>query len=67
MSIALKISFQLLTGALMTFTHAFFPSLFTTSASNKIKKLYSYIENRKLQIRYKSNRFSESISNSNWV
>ena len=41
MVIALKISFQLLLAAYMAFIHAFLPSIFTTSASNKIKKLYS--------------------------
>ena len=46
MEVALKISFQLLTGALMAFIHALLPSLFTNSTSNKIKKLYSFIENR---------------------
>ena len=46
-SIALKVSFEMLTGALMAFTHAFFPSFFTNSASNKIKKLYHFIQDRK--------------------
>ena len=46
MSVALKISFQLLMGALMAFMHALLPSIFTTNASNQIKKLYSYIEQR---------------------
>ena len=46
MGIALKISFQLLIGSIMAFVHAILPSLFTTSASNIIKKLYFFIENR---------------------
>ena len=46
MLIALKISFQLLTGAVMAFMHGLIPSLFTTNVSDKIKKLYSFIENR---------------------
>ena len=47
MIVALKISFQLFTGAMMAFLHALLPSLFTTSASSRIRKLYSFIENRK--------------------
>jgi len=46
MIIALKISFELLIGSLMAFIHALLPSVFTSSASNKIKKLYSFIESR---------------------
>tara|TARA_B110000438_G_C15770214_1_gene631532 strand:- start:659 stop:871 length:213 start_codon:yes stop_codon:yes gene_type:complete len=46
MGIALKISFQLLIGSIMAFVHAILPSLFTTSASNKIKKIYSFVESR---------------------
>jgi len=46
MSIALKISLQLLVCSLMAFMHALIPSIFTTNASNKIKKLYFVIENR---------------------
>ena len=44
--VALKISLQLLIGSFMAFMHALLPSIFTTSASNKIKKLYSFLENR---------------------
>tara|TARA_B110000008_G_C16903070_1_gene537602 strand:- start:484 stop:690 length:207 start_codon:yes stop_codon:yes gene_type:complete len=47
MGVALNIAFQLLVGAIMAFVHAVIPSLFTTSASNKIKKLYFLIETRK--------------------
>jgi hypothetical protein len=46
MLVAIKISFQLLIGAVMAFMHGLIPSIFTTSASNKIKKLYSIVENR---------------------
>jgi hypothetical protein len=46
MIVALKISFQLLISAIMAFIHALLPSLFQTSASNKIKKLYFFIESR---------------------
>ena len=46
MLIALKISFQLLIGTMMALMHGLIPSLFTTSVSNKIKKLHSFIENR---------------------
>ena len=47
MVVALKISFKLLTGALMALTHAFIPSIFTSSASSRIKQIYFFIENRK--------------------
>ena len=43
---ALVISFELLISCLMAFIHALLPSFFTTSASNKIKKLNAFIENR---------------------
>ena len=46
MIVALKISFELLIGSLMAFMHALLPSVFTTNASNKIKKLYSFLESR---------------------
>ena len=46
MRIALKISFELLSGATMAFMHAFLPSIFTTSASKKIRYLYSFVESR---------------------
>ena len=46
MIIALKISFELLIGSLIAFIHALLPSVFTSSASNKIKKLNSFIESR---------------------
>jgi len=46
MIIALKISLKLLIAAVMTFMHALLPSLFQSNASNRIKELYSFIENR---------------------
>jgi hypothetical protein len=46
MVVALKISFELLIGSLIAFIHALLPSVFTSSASNKIKKLYSFVESR---------------------
>jgi hypothetical protein len=46
MLVALKISFQLLVGAVMAFMHGIIPSLFTTNASNIIKELYSCINYR---------------------
>jgi hypothetical protein len=47
MSVALKISFQLLIASLQAFFHSIIPSLFTKNASSKIKELYLLIENRK--------------------
>ena len=47
MGFALMISFQLLIAAIMAFIHALIPFIFTTGASDKIRKLYSFIENRK--------------------
>ena len=46
MRIALKISFELLSGATTAFIHAFLPSIFTTNASKKIRHLYSFVEGR---------------------
>ena len=46
MGFALKISLQLLNGSVVAFMHAFLPLIFTTSAGNKIRKLYSLLENR---------------------
>jgi hypothetical protein len=46
MTVALRISFQLLIGAVMAFMHGLIPSLFTTNSSNIIKKLYSFIDSR---------------------
>ena len=49
MSIAMKISIQLLAASLMAFIHALIPFLFTTGASSKITKLYIYI-NKKIKL-----------------
>tara|TARA_B110000116_G_C16787101_1_gene561540 strand:+ start:2466 stop:2672 length:207 start_codon:yes stop_codon:yes gene_type:complete len=46
MVLALKISIELLSGAIMAFMHAFLPSIFTKGASNKIKKLHFFVDNR---------------------
>ena len=46
MIIALKISLKLLIAVVKTFIHSLLPSLFQNSASSRIKKLYSFIENR---------------------
>ena len=46
MSAALKISIQLFIGSIMAIIHALVPSLFTTSASSKIKQLNQLIEKR---------------------
>ena len=50
MKIAIKISFELLLGSLMAIIHSFFPAFFQTDASNKIKKLHNFIEERKKNI-----------------
>ena len=47
MSAALKISFQLFVASLKALFHSIIPSLFTKSASTKIKELYFFIEERK--------------------
>jgi len=47
MGAALKISYQLLIASLQAFFHSLIPSLFTKSASSKIKELHLFIENRK--------------------
>ncbi len=46
MGLAFRISFQLQTASIMAFFHALLPSIFTTSVSKKIIKLYSFLENR---------------------
>ena len=46
MIIALKISLKLLIAAVMAFMHALIPSLLQSNASNRIKELYFFIENR---------------------
>ena len=43
---AFKISFGMISGGLKGIVHALVPGVFTTSASDKIKKLYKFIEDR---------------------
>ena len=43
---AFKVSFGMIEGGLKGAIHAFIPGLFTTTASNRIKKLYKFIEDR---------------------
>ena len=43
---AFKISLGMIGSGLKGFIHALIPGLFTTAASNRIKKLYKFIEDR---------------------
>ncbi len=43
---AFKISFEMIGGGLKGIVHALVPGLFITAASDKIKKLHTYIEDR---------------------
>jgi len=43
MLIALKVSSSMFYGSLLALIHALIPGLFQTSASNKIKELYEFI------------------------
>ena len=43
MLIALKVSSSMFYGSLLAIIHALIPGLFQTSASNKIKELYEFI------------------------
>ena len=43
MLIAFKVSYNLLYGSLLALIHGLIPGLFQTSASNKIKELYEFI------------------------
>jgi hypothetical protein len=43
MLIALKVSSNMFYGSLLALIHALIPGLFQTSASNKIKELYEFI------------------------
>ena len=43
---AFKISFGMIVGGFKGVIHALVPSLFTTAASDRIKKLNAYIEDR---------------------
>ena len=43
---AFKISFGMIGGGFKGLVHALVPGVFTTSASDKIKKLHTYLEDR---------------------
>ena len=43
---AFKISFGMISGGLKGIAHALVPGIFITSASDKIKKLHTYLEDR---------------------
>jgi len=43
MLVALKVSFKMFYGSLLALIHALIPGAFQTSASNKIKELYEFI------------------------
>ena len=45
MLVALKVSFKMLYGSLLALIHGLIPGVFQTSASNKIKELYEFINN----------------------
>ena len=47
MTVAIKISFDLLKASLMAFFHSLVPALFEKSASNKIISLYNYLQKKK--------------------
>ena len=43
MLVALKVSFKMFYGSLLALIHGLIPGVFQTSASNKIKELYEFI------------------------
>tara|TARA_Y100001970_G_scaffold197487_1_gene240257 strand:- start:492 stop:716 length:225 start_codon:yes stop_codon:yes gene_type:complete len=47
MNVAIKISLSLLIASIMAFIHSLIPALFEKSASNKIIKLYNYLQKKK--------------------
>ena len=47
MTVAIKISFNLLKASLMAFIHSLVPALFEKSTSNKIISLYNYLQKKK--------------------
>ena len=47
MVVATKVSFIMLIGGLMALIHGFIPAFFEKSASDKIKKLYNYIKEKR--------------------
>ena len=44
--IAFKIGFTMIIGGIQAIFHAFVPGILKTSASNKIKKLFKYVNKR---------------------
>ena len=47
MSVAIKISFSLLKASIMACIHSFIPALYEKGASERIIKLYNYLESKK--------------------
>ena len=47
MLVALKVSYNMLYGSLLALIHGLIPGLFQTSASNKIKELYEFINKKR--------------------
>ena len=47
MSVAQKISFDLLKASIMAFIHSLIPAFFQTNASKKIINLHNYLEEKK--------------------
>ena len=46
MTVAIKISFNLLGASLMAFIHSFIPALFENGASKKIINLHNYLQEK---------------------
>ncbi|MDC0416934.1 DUF6356 family protein [Candidatus Pelagibacter sp.] len=47
MLVAIKVSYNMLYGSLLALIHGLIPGLFQTSASNKIKELYEFINKKR--------------------
>ena len=47
MLVAFKVSYNMLYGSLLALIHGLIPGLFQTSASNKIKELYEFINKKR--------------------
>ena len=47
MNIATNVGFKMLSGGLMGLIHGIIPGIFQTDASNKIKKLYEFINKKR--------------------
>ena len=47
MNVAFKVSYNMLYGGLLALIHGLIPGLFQTSASNKIKELYEFINKKR--------------------